>query len=48
MKAADELGLDLDHAMIEPGKVILWQVGTTNVVSVPVDAKIVKDLCCIT
>lgn len=44
MKAADELGLDLDHAMIEPGKVILRQVGTTNVVSVPVDAKNEFDL----
>ncbi|MBU6409120.1 MAG: CHASE2 domain-containing protein, partial [Verrucomicrobia bacterium] len=37
--AAAEYGLDLDGAKIEPGKIILPQIGTTNVVVVPVDAQ---------
>ena len=38
-KAAAEFGLDLDHAQFLPGKIILPQTGTTNVVTVPVDAE---------
>ncbi len=36
---AAELGIDLDNARIEPGKIILPQTGSTNVVTVPVDAR---------
>jgi class 3 adenylate cyclase len=38
-KAAAEFGLDLDRAQIEPGKIILPQTGSTNSVTVPVDAE---------
>ena len=38
-QAADEFGLDLDNAkVIQPGKIILPQTGTTNTVVVPIDA----------
>jgi class 3 adenylate cyclase/CHASE2 domain-containing sensor protein len=37
-KAAAEFDLDLDHARFSPGKIILPQTGTTNVVIIPVDA----------
>jgi class 3 adenylate cyclase/CHASE2 domain-containing sensor protein len=37
-QAADEFGLDLDSARIQPGKIILPQTGTTNTVVVPIDA----------
>ena len=38
-KAAAEFGLDLDRAQFTPGKIILPQTGTTNFVTVPVDAE---------
>ena len=38
-QAADEDGLDLANAKFAPGKIILPQTGTTNVVEVPVDAE---------
>jgi class 3 adenylate cyclase/CHASE2 domain-containing sensor protein len=38
-KAAAEFGLDLDQAQFAPGKIILPQTGTTNFVTVPVDAE---------
>jgi class 3 adenylate cyclase/CHASE2 domain-containing sensor protein len=37
-KAAVEFGLDLDQAQIVPGEIVLPQAGTTNVITVPVDA----------
>ena len=38
-KAADEYGLDLARAKIEPDKIILSQTGTTNEVEIPIDAQ---------
>ena len=38
-KAATEFGLDLDQAWFAPGKIILPQTGTTNFVTIPVDAE---------
>jgi len=38
-QAAAEFGLDLANAKFAPGKIILPQTGTTNVVEVPVDAE---------
>jgi len=38
-KAASEFNLDLADATFAPGKIILPQAGTTNVVEVPVDAE---------
>ena len=38
-KAAAEFNLDLAAATFEPGKIILPQTGSTNVVEVPVDAE---------
>jgi class 3 adenylate cyclase/CHASE2 domain-containing sensor protein len=38
-KAAGEFDLDLDHARFEPGKIVLSQTGTTNFVTIPVDAE---------
>ncbi len=38
-KAAAEFGLDLDRAQFAPGKIILPQTGTTNAVTIPVDAE---------
>ncbi len=38
-KAAAQFDLDLDHAVLAPGKIILPQTGTTNLVTVPVDAE---------
>ncbi|MGB7769851.1 MAG: adenylate/guanylate cyclase domain-containing protein [Verrucomicrobiia bacterium] len=38
-KAASEFNLDLPNAIFAPGKIILPQIGTTNVVEVPVDAE---------
>jgi class 3 adenylate cyclase/CHASE2 domain-containing sensor protein len=38
-KAAAEFGLDLDQARFAPGKIILPQTGSTNVVTIPVDAE---------
>lgn len=35
----DQYDLDLDRAKILPGKIVLPQVGTTNVVEIPVDAQ---------
>jgi class 3 adenylate cyclase len=43
-KAADELGLDLDNARVTPGSIILPQTGTTNVVTIPIDADTNVDL----
>jgi len=38
--AADpEIDLDLRHAVIQPGKILLPQNGTTNIVALPVDAQ---------
>jgi len=37
-KAAAEFGLDLEQAQFAPGKIILPQTGTTNFVTIPVDA----------
>ena len=37
-KAAAEFDLDLDKAQFAPGKIILPQTGSTNLVTVPVDA----------
>jgi len=39
IKAAAEFGLDLDLARCTPGRIILPQTGTTNAVTVPVDAE---------
>jgi len=38
-KAAAEFGLDLDRAQIGPGKIVLPQTGTTNLIVIPVDAE---------
>ena len=38
-KAAAKFGLDLDQAQFTPGKIILPQTGSTNVVIIPVDAE---------
>jgi class 3 adenylate cyclase/CHASE2 domain-containing sensor protein len=38
-KAAAEFDLDLDRAQFAPGKIILPQTGSTNVVTIPVDAE---------
>ncbi len=38
-KAAAQFGLDLDQAQFAPGKIILPQTGTTNFVTIPVDAE---------
>ena len=38
-KAAAKFDLDLDRAQFAPGKIILPQAGTTNFVTVPVDAE---------
>jgi class 3 adenylate cyclase/CHASE2 domain-containing sensor protein len=38
-KAANEFGLDLTAAKIEPGKITLPKTGTTNVVEISVDAE---------
>jgi class 3 adenylate cyclase/CHASE2 domain-containing sensor protein len=38
-KAAAEFDLDLDRAQFAPGKIILPQTGSTNLVTVPVDAE---------
>ena len=38
-KAANEFNLDLANATFAPGKIVLPQIGTTDVVQVPVDAK---------
>ena len=35
----DQYGLDLDRAKVLPGKIILSQIGTTNVVEIPIDAQ---------
>jgi adenylate cyclase len=35
----DQYDLDLDHAIVAPGKIILPQNGTTNVVELPIDAQ---------
>jgi class 3 adenylate cyclase/CHASE2 domain-containing sensor protein len=35
----DQYNLDLDNAKIMPGKIILPQAGTTNVVEIPIDAQ---------
>jgi class 3 adenylate cyclase/CHASE2 domain-containing sensor protein len=43
-KAADELGLDLDNAKVMSGSIILPQTGTTNVVTIPIDAATNIDL----
>jgi class 3 adenylate cyclase/CHASE2 domain-containing sensor protein len=37
--AASQFNLDLDHAIIAPGKIIVPQNGSTNVVEIPVDAQ---------
>jgi len=38
--AADpEISADLDHARFAPGKILLPQTGTTNVIEIPVDAE---------
>jgi len=38
LQADPELGVDLSQARLAPGKIILPQTGTTNVIEVPVDA----------
>ena len=38
LQADPELGVDLSEARFTPGKIILPQTGTTNVIEVPVDA----------
>jgi len=38
LQADPELGVDLSRARFAPGKIILPQTGTTNVIEVPVDA----------
>ncbi len=38
-KAAAEFGLDLDQAQFAPGKIVLPQTGTTNFVTIPIDAE---------
>ena len=38
-KAAVEFSLDLDRAQFVPGEIILPQIGSTNVVTIPVDAE---------
>jgi len=38
-KAATEFDLDLDQAQFTPGQIILPQTGSTNVVTIPVDAE---------
>lgn len=38
LQANPELGVDLSQARFAPGKIILPQTGTTNVIEVPVDA----------
>ncbi len=38
LQADPELGVDLSQARFTPGKIILPQTGTTNVIEVPVDA----------
>ena len=35
----DQYDLDLDHAQVVPGKIILHQNNTTNVVEIPIDAQ---------
>ena len=39
LQADPELGVDLTQARFAPGKIILPQTGTTNVIEVPVDAE---------
>jgi class 3 adenylate cyclase len=39
LKAENEYGVDLEHARFAPGKIILPQIGTTNVFTVPIDAQ---------
>jgi class 3 adenylate cyclase/CHASE2 domain-containing sensor protein len=39
IEATPELGVDLTNAIFAPGKIILPQGGTTNVITVPVDAE---------
>jgi class 3 adenylate cyclase len=39
IEATPELGVDLTNAIFAPGKIILPQAGTTNVITVPVDAE---------
>lgn len=39
MEGIPELGVDLSRAIILPGKIILPQTGTTNSITVPVDAQ---------
>ena len=38
LQADPELGVDLSQARFAPGKIILPQTGTTNIIEVPVDA----------
>ena len=38
-QAEKEFNLDLQHARIEPGQIILPQIGTTNVFIVPIDSE---------
>jgi class 3 adenylate cyclase/CHASE2 domain-containing sensor protein len=44
LKAADELGLDLDNAKVIPGSILLPQTGSTNVAAIPIDANTNFDL----
>jgi class 3 adenylate cyclase/CHASE2 domain-containing sensor protein len=39
LKAENEYGADLEHARFASGKIILPQIGTTNVFTVPIDAQ---------
>jgi class 3 adenylate cyclase len=39
LKAENEYGADLEHARFAPGKIILPQIGATNVFTVPIDAQ---------
>ncbi|MGO8765898.1 MAG: CHASE2 domain-containing protein [Limisphaerales bacterium] len=43
-QAAEEYDLDLEHAKVQPGSIVIAQFGTTNTVTIPIDAATNFDL----